>query len=110
MANCMSAFKAMMFGHLIHMFQDPRINYFQKAMVLGKLFNANLKLVNIQNLLNITKAHGYTNMGQVFEAIYSLSFFSFLQLSNLVPHSVKLNFILAPPRLSFVVKWSKAIQ
>ena len=64
-------------------------------------------------------------MGQVFKAVYTMAFFSFLRLSNLVPHSTKqFPYIFwpegilflppppppPPPGLHILVKWSKTLQ
>ena len=59
-------------------------------------------------------------MGQVFKAVYTLAFFSFLRLSNLVPHSVRQysalyhlargGIIVAKPGLHILIKWSKTMQ
>ena len=56
----------------------------------------------------------------MFKAVYTLAFFSFLRLSNLVPHSVKnspplyhlarADVIFAKPGLHIIVKWTKTIQ
>ena len=47
MANHLSAIKAKLslFGLSIHVFQDPRIKYFQKAMILHKPFKVQLKKI-----------------------------------------------------------------
>ena len=52
--------------------------------------------------------------------VYTLAYFSFLRLSNLVPHSSKLfspfyhfargDIIFAPPGLQVIIKWSKTMQ
>ena len=59
-------------------------------------------------------------MGQSFKAIYTLAVFSFLRLSNLVPHArnafspyyqlARGDVIFAPPGLLLLIKWSKTIQ
>ena len=59
-------------------------------------------------------------MGQIFKALYTLAFFSFLRLSNFVPHtratfslSQQLatgDIISAPPGLLLIIIWSKTIQ
>ena len=59
-------------------------------------------------------------MGQVFKALYLLSFYSFLHLLNLVPHAVSkfspLKYLLRgdvifrPDKLVIIVKWSKTMQ
>ena len=59
-------------------------------------------------------------MGMVYKAAYLLAFFSFLRISNLVPHSVnafsvfkhltKADVIFAPPGAHIIVKWTKTMQ
>ena len=123
MANHLSAIKAKlsMSGISIQAFYDPRIKYFQKAMTLHRPFKVQLKkIIDIDTLHLIVRTCDSTYMGQVFKAVYTLAFFSFLRLSNLVPHSVRHysalyhlargDIILANPGIHVVVKWSKTIQ
>ena len=59
-------------------------------------------------------------MGQVFKAVYTIAYFSFLRLSNLVPHSIasfpplyhlaRADIIFAPPGIQIIVKWTKTLQ
>ena len=59
-------------------------------------------------------------MGQVFKAAFLLPFFSFLHISNLVPHSISSfdplkqltgeDVIFAPPGALIIIKWSKTLQ
>ena len=123
LANHLSAIKAnlALYGLPTQLFQDPRIKYFQKAVTLHRPFTPFLKsIIDIDTLQLIIRMCDSTYMGQVFKAIYTLAFFSFLRLSNLVPHSAKLfsplyhlargDIIFAPPGLHILVKWSKTIQ
>ena len=82
MSNHLSAIKAKLalFGLPIHPFSDPRIKYFQKAMILHRPFKVVLKkIIDIHTLQLIVRACDFT-----------VAYFSFLRLSNLVPDSVKL--------------------
>ena len=123
MANHISAIKTTLslYGLPTQPFADPRIKCFQKAMVLHKLFKVHLKkVIDIPTLQLIVRLCDTTYMGQVFKAVYTLAFFSFLRLSNLVPHTQKLHsplyqlargdIIFAPPGLHILVKWSKTLQ
>ena len=123
MANHLSAIKAKMsiFGLSTSCFKDPRINYFQKSVTLHRPFKASLKtVIDIDTLHLIVRACDFTYMGQIFKAIYTLAFFSFLRLSNLVPHTrnafspyyqlARGDVIFAPPGLLLLIKWSKTIQ
>ena len=123
MANHLSAIKSKLalLGLPILPFQDPRIKYFQKAMVLHISFKVALKrIIDSPILQPIVRHCDSTYMGQVFKAIYTLAYFSFLHLSNLVPYSVKLfsplyhlsraDIIFAPPGIHLILKWSKTLQ
>ena len=93
MSNHLSAIKTTLalYGLPTLPFSDPRIKYFQKAMVLHKPFKVQLKkVIDIPTLQLIVRLCDSTYMGQIFKAVYTLAFFSFLRLSNLVPHSQKL--------------------
>ena len=78
------------------------------------------KVIDIPTLQLIVRLCDSTYMGQIFKAVYTLAFFSFLRLSNLVPHSQKLygplhqlargDTIFAPPGLHVLIKWSKTLQ
>ena len=123
MANHLSAIKAKLSLCSVSTqpFQDPRIKYFQKAMTLHRPFKVQLKkVIDIDTLHFIVRTCDSTYMGQVFKAVYTLAFFSFLRLSNLVPHSVqsfsplhhlaRADIIMAVPGMHIVIKWSKTIQ
>ena len=59
-------------------------------------------------------------MGKIYKALYLLSFYSFLRLSNLVPHAVSQyshlkhlsrgDVIFRPGKAVILVKWSKTMQ
>ena len=123
MANHLSAIKAKLalFGLLLQSFSDPRIKYFQKAMTLHRPFKVTLKkIIDLNTLQLIVRAFDFTYMGQVFKDVYTIAFFSFLRLSNLVPHSNKLysplyrlaraDIIFAPFGIQIIVKWTKTLQ
>ena len=123
MSNHLSAIKTTLalYGLPTLPFSDPRIKCFQKAMVLHKPFKVQLKkVIDIPTLQLIVRLCDSTYMGQIFKAVYTLAFFSFLRFSHLVPHSQKLysplyqlarlDVIFAPPGLHILVKWSKTLQ
>ena len=92
LANHLAAIKAnlSLYGLPTLIFQDPRIKYFQKAMTLCTSFKPSIKsIMDINTLQLLIRACDSTYMGQVFKAVYTIAFFSFLRLSNLVPHSVQ---------------------
>ena len=123
LANHLSAIKANLaiYGLPTLLFQDPRIKYFQKAMILHRPFKPSLKsVIDIDTLHLIVRLCDSTYMGQVFKAAYTLAFFSFLRLSNLVPHTTKQfsplyhlargDIIFDPPGIQLIIKWSKTLQ
>ena len=85
-------------------------------MILKKPFQAKLKkIIDIDTLQLIVRACDFTYMGQVLKAVYTLVFFSFLRLSNLVPHSASKysslyqpargDVIFTSPGLHLPIKW-----
>ena len=59
-------------------------------------------------------------MGQIYKALYLVAFFSFLHISNLVPHSIQVyspihqlaqgDLIFAPVGVHIITKWTKTLQ
>ena len=69
-------------------FNDHRLKYYQRAVQLHAPLQLKLNnIIDVDLLKKIVAQCDFTYMGQIFKAVYLLSFFSFLQLSNLVPHS-----------------------
>ena len=102
-------------------FEDLRIKYYQKALILHRPFKASLKKnIDIDTLQLIVRACDSTYMGRVFKAIYTLAFFSFLRLSNLVPrtrkayspiqHLCRADVFFATPGIHLLLKLSKTLQ
>ena len=121
MANHLSAIKTKLLGFSTQPFEDPRIKYFQKAIILHRPFKASLKkIIDIDTLQLIVRACDTTYMGQVFKAVYTLAFFSFLRISNLVPHTrntysplyhlSRADVFFASPGIHLLLKWSKTLQ
>ena len=79
----------LIFGLDVARFADIHLKYYQKAVQMHAPMRVNLKkVINIPLLKLIIQQCDYTYMGQVFKALYLLSFYSFLRLSNLAPHAV----------------------
>ena len=123
MANYLSAIKTQLLlcGLDVACFTDARLKFYQKAIQRQTPLNIKLnKIIHIPTLKMIVEQCNYTYMGQVFKALYLLSIYSFLRLSNLVPHAaVKFSpfkhlargdVIFRPNKLAIVVKWSKTMQ
>ena len=92
MANYLSAIKTkfIILGLDVVSFADPRLKYYQRAVQLHSPLQVKLKkVIDVPLLHRIVQQCNYTYMGQVFKAVYLLSFYSFPRLSNLVPHSVQ---------------------
>ena len=123
MANHILAIKEklILFGMPVQIFNDQRIKYFQKAMILHQPFKVHLKkIIDIDTLQLIVRTCDSMYMGQVFKAVYTLAYFSFLRLSNLVPHVssefsplyhlARGDIIFAHPGIQVLIKWSKTMQ
>ena len=122
-ANHISAIKACctIYNLPLSPFQDPRIKYYLKAIALYKPFKVKLKkIVDLHTLQLITRSCDFTYMGQIYKALYLVAFFSFLQISNLLPHSIEAfspihqlsqgDVIFAPPGVHIIIKWTKTLQ
>ena len=102
-------------------FRHEQIQLFSKALKLDRPLQP--KSTNIistdllQQILMTTQAFQFPIQ---FTALYSLAFFSFLRISNILPHSIKAfdptrqlacgDIILTDQGANVIVKWSKTIQ
>ena len=122
-ANHMSAVrtKFAMLGLNTSPFHDPRIKYFTESITLTSSLKVSLKsVIDIPLLSRIISQCDNTYMGQVFKAAYLLSFFSFLRISNLVPHTLnsfdpvkhlsRADVFFAHPGAHILITWSKTLQ
>ena len=121
-ANYTSAIKAnlSLYGLSTVAFLDPRIAYFQRSLKLNKPYAPTLKkIIDIPLLQAIVAICDTMWMGQIFKALYLTAFFSFLRISNLVPHSILAFSPLeqitrgdtpATPGIHLLIKWTKTIQ
>ena len=123
MANYLSAIKTkfLIFGLDVACFSDYHLRYYQKAVQMHAPLNVKLKsIIDISLLKRIVNQCDFTYMDQIFKALYLLSFYSFLRLSNLVPHTVaqfsplkhlaRGDVILGSDKLVLILKWSKTMQ
>ena len=123
MANYLSAIRSkfLIFGLDVTCFTDPRLKLYQRAIQLHAPLTVKLhKIIDIPLLVKISEECDYMYMGQIYKALYLLSFFSFLRMSNLVPHSVatfsplkqlaRADVIFKPGKMIIIVKWSKTMQ
>ena len=99
-------------------FSDPRVKVFTRALLRSRPLNPHIKsIIDISMLKKIVSQCDRVYLGMVYKAAFLLSFFSFLRISNLVPHSISSfdplkelargDIIVAPPGAYIVVKWSK---
>ena len=113
--------KFIIFGQDVACFSDHRLKYYQRAVQLHAPLHVKLnKIIDVNLLKKIVLQCDLTYMGQIFKGLYLLSFFSFLRLSNLVPHSCtgfsplrylsRGDIIFKPGKNIVLVKLSKTMQ
>ena len=113
--------KLMNLGHDISSFNDPRLKIYTKALMRHRPLNPHIKtIIDVQMLQDISMQCDRMYQGAILKAAYLLLFFSFLRISNLVPHSIssfdplkqlaKGDVIFAPPGAHLIIKWSKNLQ
>ena len=102
-------------------FENEKIKYFIRSLRLNSPLRVTLHtIIDIPLLSKIVSQCDNMFMGQIFKATYLLGFFSFLRLSNLVPHTQQLFSPLkhlTPADIFFkqdtaviLIKWSKTLQ
>ena len=123
MVNYLSAIKTkfVIMGLDVACFNDCRLKYYQKAVQLHSPLTVKLnKVIDIPLLKSIVQCCNFTYMGQIFKTVYLFSLFSFLRLSNLVPHAIiqysplkhlaQGGVIFHPNKVVVLPKWSKTMQ
>ena len=123
MANHMAAQRAfhIMQGLCTKAFQDQRISLYFKSLKLNRQFAPKINPTLTVSTLESVIAAAKTMQHQVtFVALYSFCFFSFLRLSNLLPHTpskfditrhlARGDIIFTSLRAIVIIKWSKNIQ
>ena len=101
--------------------RHDQIAMYHKSIKLNIPFTPKqTSLIDIQLLTNLIQASKSLPNSEVFVALYSLAFFSFLRLSNLLPHSIKTydhlrhlargDVIVSEDNITLLIKWSKTIQ
>ena len=121
--NYLSAIKAKLsiYGADVAPFSHPQIKYFTRSLTLSAPLKISLKtVIDVHTLKAIVVKCDTMYMGQVFKAAFLLSFFSFLRISNLVPHSIqkfnpleqlaRADLFFASPGAHILIKWSKTLQ
>ena len=102
-------------------FRDEKIQMFIRSIKINRpLVIKNTPILTQDMLISILEVTAKLEAPQIFTALYLLAFFSFLRLSNMVPHSFK-NFdgsrhlargdiIFSYDMAIILVKWSKTLQ
>ena len=89
-ANDLAGIKAHFVYHSlpVGMFDDLKIKYFIRSLRLDAPLSVTIhKVIDTSFLKGIVTQCDSMYMGQIFKSMYLLAFFSFLRLSNLVPHT-----------------------
>ena len=123
MGNALAAIKSTLltYGLDVTMFEDTRVAYYIKSIRLKQPFKASLPaIIDFKLLRQIVIECEKFAYPTLFKSVYLTAFYSFLRLSNLVPHSIgtfsaleqlaKGDVFFAPPGLHILVKWSKTLQ
>ena len=123
MSNYLSAVKTKLsnFGFNTGCFHDSRIKVYTKAIRRNAPFKPSIQtIIDVNMLHKLAKHCDNMYMGIIFKAAILTSFFSFLRISNLVPHSIstfdhmkqlaRADVIFAPPGAHIIIKWSKTLQ
>ena len=121
--NYVSAVKSQsaMYGLPVTLFSDQKVAYFIKSLHRQAPLRFTLKpIMNIETLSAFVKQCDKTPLGKVFKAMYLVAYFSFLRLSNLVPHSIAAfsykkhltqdDIFFKTDSAVCLVKWSKTMQ
>ena len=112
--------------HVIHglstlPFKDERILLFIKSLKLTKPFASKVSpVLDTDLLLNIVKTCGALEHPIVYKHLYLFTYFSFLRMSNILPHSTTAydftrhisrgDLIFSQTGATIIIKWSKTIQ
>ena len=92
MPNYLSAIKIqfLLCGLDVARFTDARLKFYQKVVRRQAPLKIYFyKIIDISILTQIVEQCDYMYMGQLFKALYLLRFYSFLSISNLVPHPLQ---------------------
>ena len=102
-------------------FQHHQIQYFFKSLKINRPLQPKIhKHIDIQLLTSITCVAETLHHPPVFKPLYILAYFSFLRLSNILPHIIttfdntrhlaKGDVIFAEDQVLLIIKWSKTMQ
>ena len=90
--NHLTAARAMfiIYGYNTAPFRDQRIPLFIRSLKINRLFTPKFQLlIGDTSLLQIVTVSAHLQFPLVYKALYLVAFFSFLRLSNILPHAAK---------------------
>ena len=110
-----------LYGLNTEAFRDERIPLFVKALrINAPLSLKSQKIITIQMLQQILQTCDLLADPVLFKALYLFTFFSFLRMSNILPHSVKQfdgtrhllrgDLIFSQNYCTVIIKWTKTLQ
>ena len=121
--NYMTAVRSMriIYGQDTAFMRDQRIPLFIKAITINRPLKPSLPLIIDDHIfLHMIRIIQNLEYPIVYQALYLLCFFSFLRLSNILPHSVNTfditrqlcrgDLIFSPHNVVILIKWSKTMQ
>ena len=102
-------------------FQHQQIQYFLKSLKINRPLQPKIhKHIDTQLLTSIIRIAETLHHPQVFKSLYILAYFSFLRLSNILPHTIstfdntrhlaKGDVIFDEDQVLLIIKWSKTMQ
>ena len=119
----MSAISAMFIVYALNTqpFKDERIPFYIKYLKINAVFRLKtVKLISIEVLQQIIMVCNALQHPVLYKALYLFSFFSFLRLSNILPHSAaafditrhltRSDVIFGKKFATIILKWSKTMQ
>ena len=102
-------------------FMDDRLPLFIKSLKINATFSPSpLQIITVEILHQIIKSCEALQLPYIFKPLYLFAFFSFLRLSNILPHSARQfdptrhltrgDLIFTQNSCTVIIKWSKTIQ
>ena len=123
LANYVSAIRThfIMYSWDTAILKDQKISMFIKSVTINRPFQPKtvsiLDIDVLQKIIDVSKTLPYS---ETFVPLYLLAFFSFLRLSNIIPHSIpsfdltrhlaRGDILFADDTAVVLIKWSKTIQ
>ena len=121
--NYVSAIKnfSIRFSMPSHFCDHPKVHMYIKSLQKSAPVNVKInQIIDIQLLKALITCCDRTFLGDIFKTCYLLAFFTFLRLSNLVPHTVhsfnvvkhltKGDIFFARDHATVLIKWTKTLQ